>query len=54
MLTITLLILAALTAVAFSFFPHIGWVVAGVLFLFFLVILQFFRNPARLVPVRGR
>ncbi|OAV44657.1 phosphatidylserine decarboxylase [Lewinella sp. 4G2] len=51
MLTVTLAILTALTAIAFYFIPHVGWIVAGVLFVFFLIILQFFRNPRRLVPV---
>lgn len=51
MLTLLLLGLAAICFVAFTVLPNIAWIVAGVSLLFFLVILQFFRNPNRLVPV---
>ena len=51
MLSLLLIGLILLTVVAFVYLPHIGWVVTGLSFLFFLVILQFFRNPARLVPI---
>ena len=43
-------ILGGLTALVFWQFPAWGWLAAAVFGIFFLVILQFFRNPPRLVP----
>ena len=51
MLSVLLLLLVAVVAVAYYISPHLLWVAAGLSLLFFLVVLQFFRNPQRLVPV---
>lgn len=50
LLLVLLLILGAVTVVVFWQFPTWGLPVAIVAFVFYLIILQFFRNPARLVP----
>ena len=50
MLTILLAILGGATALAFWQLPAWGLPVAIISVVFFLVILQFFRNPARLLP----
>ncbi|MCX8212526.1 MAG: phosphatidylserine decarboxylase family protein [Lewinella sp.] len=50
MLVILLVLLGGATAVTFWQFPVWGLPVAIVSVIFFLIILQFFRNPARLVP----
>lgn len=50
MLAISLVLLGGATAVTFWQFPVWGLPVAVVSAIFFLIILQFFRNPARLVP----
>jgi|GEM_PF-3567223 len=54
MLTILLAILGGATALAFWQLPAWGLPVAIISVVFFLVILQFFRNPARLLPVGDR
>lgn len=51
MLLVLLIGLGLITVLAFFIFPGIAWFVAGISLVFFLVILQFFRNPSRLVPV---
>ena len=51
MLAILFLSLLAVVAVAYYVSPNLLWVVVGVALLFFLIVLQFFRNPDRLVPV---
>jgi len=43
-------ILGGLTALVYWQFPSWGWLAAVVCVIFFLIILQFFRNPPRLVP----
>jgi phosphatidylserine decarboxylase len=50
LLTILFILLGALTAVVFWQLPAWGLPVAIVALVFYLIILQFFRNPARLVP----
>jgi phosphatidylserine decarboxylase len=50
MLVILLVLLGGATALTFWQFPVWGLPVAIVSVIFFLIILQFFRNPARLVP----
>lgn len=50
MLAVLFVLLGAATAVAFWQLPSWGLPVAIVSVVFFLVILQFFRNPARLLP----
>jgi phosphatidylserine decarboxylase len=50
MLAILLVLLGGATALTFWQFPAWGLPVAIVSVIFFLIILQFFRNPARLVP----
>ena len=49
LLLVLLVVLGLLTAVIFWQFPSLGWPVAAVCLAFYLVILQFFRNPPRLV-----
>ena len=49
-MTILFILLGALTAVVFWQLPAWGLPVAIVALVFYLIILQFFRNPARLVP----
>lgn len=51
MLAILLIVLLALVAGAYYVFPNILWIVVGVALLLFLIVLQFFRNPDRLVPI---
>lgn len=43
--------LGLLVVAIFYFFPNLGWLVAAISIVFYLIILQFFRNPVRLVPV---
>lgn len=43
--------LGLLVVAIFYFFPNLGWLVAAISIAFYLIILQFFRNPVRLVPV---
>lgn len=50
LLLVLLIVLGLLTAVVFWQFPYWGWPVAIISLIFYLVILQFFRNPPRLVP----
>ncbi|TXF91409.1 phosphatidylserine decarboxylase family protein [Neolewinella aurantiaca] len=50
MLVITFVLLAVITAVAYWKIPAWGFPVAIIAVIFFLIILQFFRNPPRLVP----
>ena len=45
-----LVILGGLTALTYWQLPAWGWLAAVVSVVFFLVVLQFFRNPRRLVP----
>lgn len=49
LLLILLIVLGLVTALAFWQFPAWGWVVAIISLACYLVILQFFRNPPRLV-----
>ncbi|WP_090170291.1 phosphatidylserine decarboxylase family protein [Neolewinella agarilytica] len=51
MLLILVIILGVITALAFWQFPAIALLVAGISLVLFLTVLQFFRNPPRLVPV---
>ena len=51
MLSILLLVLVVIIGAAAYFFPSWVWIVVALSLVFFLVILQFFRNPRRLVPV---
>lgn len=51
LLLILLIVLGLLTTAVFYFAPGFGWLVAAVSIVFYLIILQFFRNPTRLVPV---
>ena len=50
LLAVLFVLLGAVTAVVFWQLPGFGLPVAIVSLVFFLIILQFFRNPARLVP----
>ncbi|MEL7160602.1 MAG: phosphatidylserine decarboxylase family protein, partial [Bacteroidota bacterium] len=43
--------LGLLIALVFWLAPGFGWLAAVISLVFFLLILQFFRNPHRLVPV---
>lgn len=45
-----MVVLGLITALVFWKFPVLGWYAVAVCGLFYLVILQFFRNPPRLVP----
>lgn len=51
MLLILIIILGGATALAFWQFPAVALLVAGISLILFLTVLQFFRNPPRLVPV---
>ena len=51
MLLVLLIALLAVVVVAEYVSPNLVWIVAAVALLFFIVVLQFFRNPPRLVPV---
>lgn len=51
LLIVLLVGLGLLTAAVFYFAPSWGWPVAVLAIVFYLVILQFFRNPPRRVPV---
>lgn len=51
LLLVLLIVLGALTATVFYFAPGFGWLTAAISLVFYLIILQFFRNPPRLVPV---
>ena len=51
LLVVLLVALGLLTAVVFFFMPKLGWLTAAICLVFYLIILQFFRNPTRLVPV---
>ena len=46
-----LVALLAVIVVAHYLSPNLVWIVAGVALLVFLIVLQFFRNPRRLVPI---
>ncbi|MFK8163559.1 MAG: phosphatidylserine decarboxylase family protein [Lewinella sp.] len=50
LLLVLLVILGLLTAVVFWQLPSWGWGAAIICLAFYLIILQFFRNPPRLVP----
>lgn len=50
LLIVLFILLGAVTAVVYWQFPNWGLPVAIVAVIFYLIILQFFRNPARLVP----
>lgn len=51
MLLLLLVFLGGLIAIAFWKFPAVGWVLVAVSVVLFLTVLQFFRNPPRLVPI---
>lgn len=51
MLTVLFIGLGAISATAYFLAPNIAWIVLALSVVFFLVVLQFFRNPTRLVPV---
>lgn len=51
LLLVLFLVLAVLIAATFYFAPGFGWLVAAVAVVFYLIVLQFFRNPPRRVPV---
>ena len=51
LLLVLLVVLGILTAVVFYFAPAFGWLAAAVSLVLFLIVLQFFRNPPRRVPV---
>ena len=51
LLVVLLISLGLLTAAVFYFAPGFGWLTAAISLVFFLIVLQFFRNPSRLVPV---
>lgn len=50
LLLVLLVVLGLLTTIVFWQLPALGWPVAAICLLFYLIILQFFRNPTRLVP----
>ena len=50
LLVLLLVVLTLVTALVFWQFPALGWYAVAVGGLFYLVILQFFRNPVRMVP----
>jgi len=51
MLLILIVILGGLTALAFWQLPAVALIIAGISLVLFLTVLQFFRNPPRLVPL---
>jgi len=51
MLLILIIILGGVTALAFWQLPAVALLIAGISLVLFLTVLQFFRNPTRLVPV---
>ncbi|WP_020571290.1 phosphatidylserine decarboxylase family protein [Neolewinella persica] len=50
LLLVLLIVLGLVTAVVFWQLPSWGWLAAAISLIFYLVILQFFRNPLRVVP----
>jgi phosphatidylserine decarboxylase len=50
LLLVLLVVLGLLTTLVFWQLPSWGWPVAAICLVFYLIILQFFRNPTRLVP----
>ncbi|MFT6001255.1 MAG: phosphatidylserine decarboxylase [Neolewinella sp.] len=50
LLSVLFVVLGLLTTIVFWQLPSWGWPVAAVCLVFYLIILQFFRNPTRLVP----
>lgn len=50
LLLVLLVVLGLLTTIVFWQLPSWGWPVAAICLVFYLIILQFFRNPLRIVP----
>jgi phosphatidylserine decarboxylase len=50
LLLVLLAVLGLLTAIVFWQLPSLGWLAAAISLAFYLIILQFFRNPTRIVP----
>ena len=50
LLLVLLVVFGLLTTIVFWQLPLWGWPVAAICLVFYLIILQFFRNPPRLVP----
>ncbi len=50
LLSVLLITLVFVVALAYYVSPHLLWLVVGISLLFFLIVLQFFRNPRRTVP----
>lgn len=50
LLSVLLLLFAAINFFAYNYWPQFIWLSVGVSVLLFLLVLQFFRNPVRLIP----
>jgi phosphatidylserine decarboxylase len=50
LLSVLLLIFAAINFAVYAYWPQFVWLSLGISVLLFLLVLQFFRNPIRLIP----